>query len=173
MRVRQGVTLPGTRDGPELGAMIVDLDPTVPNRQAAIASGDDDVTEALATMGRRLQDAGADFLVMVCNTAHVFLDGVRHDTSVPFINIVDESVAAVRTLCPDARLAQPRTPVWKRFATGVRGCASTVRENVKLIIQSNQEHQRVDAVCPITDPELLVASQQSTCQQVERVLAST
>jgi len=53
--------------------MIVDHDPTVPNRQEAIRGEDSDVADRLAAMARRLQDAGADFLVMVCNTAHVFL----------------------------------------------------------------------------------------------------
>lgn len=83
--------------------MIVDHDPTVPNRQAAIASGNDDVSPHLAAMARRLEAAGADFLVMVCNTAHVFLDGVRATTSIPFISIIDESVAEIEALCPVAK----------------------------------------------------------------------
>ena len=56
--------------------LIVDQDPTVPNRQVAIRTGVDDVSPHLAAMAQRLENAGADFLVMVCNTAHVFLDGV-------------------------------------------------------------------------------------------------
>ena len=83
--------------------MIVDQDPTVPNRQAAIRTGDDDVTPALARMARRLQDAGADFLVMVCNTAHAFLDGVRRDTSIPFISIIDESIAESECVAGNAK----------------------------------------------------------------------
>lgn len=83
--------------------MVVDHDPSIPNRQIAIASGEDDVTARLGVMARRLQAAGADFLVMVCNTAHVFLDDVRATTTIPFIDIIEESVAEVERLCPAAR----------------------------------------------------------------------
>jgi aspartate racemase len=83
--------------------MIVDHDPTIPNRQAAIESGHDDVSARLAAMAMRLENAGADFLVMVCNTAHVFLDGVRSSTTIPFVSIIDESVAEIGRRCAEAR----------------------------------------------------------------------
>ena len=83
--------------------MIVDQDPSVPNRQEAIRNGSPDVTHALGAMAKRLEDAGAEFLVMVCNTAHVFLDDVHAKTRIPFISIVDESVKEIDRLCPDAR----------------------------------------------------------------------
>ena len=83
--------------------MIVDHDPTVPNRQRAIREGLTDVTDALGAMAKRLEEAGADFLVMVCNTAHVFLDGVHANTNIPFINIIDESVNEIDRICPEAR----------------------------------------------------------------------
>lgn len=83
--------------------MIVDQDPTIPNRQAAIDGGIDDVTPRLAAMASRLENAGADFLVMVCNTAHVFLDGVRAETSIPFISIIEETIAEVDRVRPNAQ----------------------------------------------------------------------
>jgi len=39
----------------------------------------------------------------VCNTAHVFLDGVHSGTNIPFISIIDESVSEIDRNCPDAR----------------------------------------------------------------------
>jgi len=54
-------------------------------------------------MAKRLEDAGADFLVMVCNTAHIFLDDVHANTSIPFINIIDESVNEIDRVCADAQ----------------------------------------------------------------------
>lgn len=82
--------------------MLVDNDPGVPNRQAAIRTGHDDVSARLAEMAVRLENAGAEFLVMVCNTAHSFLDDVHEKTRIPFISIIDESVATVLRICPDA-----------------------------------------------------------------------
>ena len=84
--------------------MIIDQDPTIPNRQRAIQSGNDDVSPRLAAMAWRLEAAGADFLVMVCNTAHVFLDGVRATSGIPFVSIIDESIAEVERLCPSAKV---------------------------------------------------------------------
>lgn len=84
--------------------MIVDQDPTVPNRQAAIDGGNDDVSPHLAAMAARLENAGADFLVMVCNTAHVFLDGVRANTRIPFISLIEETIAEIDRVRPDAEV---------------------------------------------------------------------
>jgi len=83
--------------------MLVEQDPTVPNRQEAINSGVDLVSPHLAQMARRLESGGAQFLVMVCNTAHVFLDEARATTSIPFISIIDESVAEIEKTCPGAK----------------------------------------------------------------------
>jgi len=84
--------------------MIVDQNPTVPDRQAAIREGLTDVSDALGDMAKGLENAGADFLVMVCNTAHVFLDGVHASTRIPFISIIEESVRAIDALCPEAKM---------------------------------------------------------------------
>jgi aspartate racemase len=83
--------------------MIVDHNPKVPNRQAAILGGAADPGTALAAMATRLEQAGADFLVMVCNSAHAFLEPVRRATTIPFISIVDVSIREVEAIRPDAR----------------------------------------------------------------------
>lgn len=83
--------------------MIVDHNPQVPDRQQAINGDSAPVSAALAAMARRLEAAGADFLVMPCNTAHAFYDEARSAVSVPFINIVEETVAAIDAVAPEAR----------------------------------------------------------------------
>lgn len=83
--------------------MIVDQNPTIPDRQAAIRNGTGDVSDALGVMAKRLEDAGADFLVMVCNTAHIFIDGVYASTNIPFIHLIEESVKEIDVVSPDAK----------------------------------------------------------------------
>lgn len=83
--------------------LIVDQDPGIPSRTQAIRDGSREVTRALGEMAQRLENAGADFLVMVCNTAHVFLDDVHAKTKIPFIHIVDESVNEIERMCPGAK----------------------------------------------------------------------
>ena len=83
--------------------MIVEHNPKVPNRQAAIASRDAAVARVLADMARRLQEAGADFLVMPCNSAHAFSEPIRQATSIPFVSIITETVGEIGRVLPGAR----------------------------------------------------------------------
>lgn len=83
--------------------MIVDHNPKVPDRQAAILRGGADPGAELAAMATRLENAGADFLVMPCNSAHAFLEPVREATTIPFVSIVALSIREAGSICPDAR----------------------------------------------------------------------
>ena len=82
--------------------MLVDHNPTVPNRQAFILGGDEDPGPAMAAMARRLEAAGADFLVIPCNTAYAFQDSILDVIGIPLISIIDESIAAVDENAPGA-----------------------------------------------------------------------
>ncbi|MEJ2129395.1 MAG: amino acid racemase [Woeseiaceae bacterium] len=79
--------------------MIVDHDPTVPNRQNAILDKGKDPGPALARMAKRLEDAGADFLVIPCNTAHVFEQSILDAVGIPLVSIVEETVDALPEEC--------------------------------------------------------------------------
>jgi aspartate racemase len=75
--------------------MLVDNNPKVPNRQAAILADGVDPRSELAAMAARLEASGADFLVIPCNTAYVFRDAVNEAVGIPLISIIDVTVAAV------------------------------------------------------------------------------
>ena len=74
--------------------MIVDHNPLVPNRQNALLGDGEDPAPAIAAMAKGLQEAGADFLVMPCNTAHAYAAAIAGATSIPLVSIIDVSVAA-------------------------------------------------------------------------------
>jgi len=74
--------------------MVVDHNPTVPDRQSALLDGGEDPGLVIASMAAGLQTAGADFLVMPCNTAHVYLESMLDAINIPFISIIDLTVAA-------------------------------------------------------------------------------
>ncbi len=75
--------------------MLVDHNPTVPNRQTAILDNGEDPGPALAEMAKRLEQAGADMLVIPCNTAYVFAVSVREAVNIPLISIIDVTIDAV------------------------------------------------------------------------------
>jgi aspartate racemase len=74
--------------------MLVDSNPHVPNRQEALLRGGEDPGPALAAMAKGLQTAGADFLVMPCNTAHAFKDAIVAAVEIPLVSIIDVTVDA-------------------------------------------------------------------------------
>ena len=71
--------------------MLVDHDPSVPNRQQAIFDDDKRVGTHLAEMAVSLEQNGADFLVMPCNSAHAFESEILASVGIPFISIVEET----------------------------------------------------------------------------------
>ena len=52
--------------------------------------------ELLATDARRLQDAGADLIVLCTNTMHLVAPAIEAAISVPFIHLADATATAVR-----------------------------------------------------------------------------
>ena len=73
--------------------MLIDHNPKVPNRNDSIKGIGEDVGPHLADMAKRLEHAGADFLVMVCNTAHAFKGDIEQAVKIPFVSIIDEVTA--------------------------------------------------------------------------------
>lgn len=84
---------PATRDEHHIH-ILVDLDPSVPDRTAAILGVGDEPGEHLAAMARGLQAAGADILVMPCNSAHAFASSVRDAVTIPLVDWPAEAAAA-------------------------------------------------------------------------------
>lgn len=74
--------------------MIVDNDPSVPSRQDAILRDGADPGPKLARMAKGLEEAGADFLVIPCNSAHAFAKAVTDAVDIPLLSIIDVTVAA-------------------------------------------------------------------------------
>jgi aspartate racemase len=56
-------------------------------------------------MARRLESAGADLLILPCNTAHFFIGEALRGVAVPFIDMIDETVKTCRDALPgDGRI---------------------------------------------------------------------
>ena len=88
---------PATSDQDHLHVLI-DSNPKTPNRNLAIAGQGPCPGDTLRQSALRLQAAGADFLVMPCNTAHAFKDWIINAVDIPFIDIIDETVAHIQCL---------------------------------------------------------------------------
>ncbi|MFT5485068.1 MAG: aspartate racemase [Halieaceae bacterium] len=82
---------PGSKDQDHI-RVLIDHNPTIPNRQESIAGTGPDVTADLKAMAQGLETAGADFLVMSCNTAHAYQRPIQEAVNIPFISIIDTAV---------------------------------------------------------------------------------
>jgi aspartate racemase len=85
---------PGTAEQDDV-RLLVDSNPAVPDRNAAIAGTGTSPGPYLAAMARGLERAGADFLVMPCNAAHAFVDHIVAATRLPFVHLIKETTRAV------------------------------------------------------------------------------
>ncbi len=90
---------PAARDQDHL-RILIDNNAKVPDRTAAILGKGPDPLPYLEASARTLEAAGADFLVMPCNTAHHWLGELRQRVGVPVLDMVAETASAVRNHKP-------------------------------------------------------------------------
>jgi len=74
--------------------LLVDQNPKIPSRQRAILDSAASPGPCLAAMAARLEACDCDFLVMPCNTAHVFTDEILAATRIPLVSIIDVTMQA-------------------------------------------------------------------------------
>ncbi len=83
--------------------VLVDSNPKLPDRNAAIAGRGPSPGPGLASMARGLEASGADVLVMACNTAHAFEPDIRGAVKIPFLSMIEATVEAVLQRSPGVR----------------------------------------------------------------------
>ena len=108
---------PATHDEDHV-PLLIQSDPRIPGRPAAILRGGPSPLPALLAGRDRLIAVGALALAMPCNTAHVWLPELRQGCPVPFLSIVDAS-------CDEAAArAKPGA------AIGIIGTEATLRSRL-------------------------------------------
>jgi aspartate racemase len=85
--------------------VIIYSNPEIPPRTDAILKTGPSPTPLLVDGFRRLHDAGADFVVMPCLTAHYFIPEILQQVDLPMINLLDESVRWAKEKIPEIRKA--------------------------------------------------------------------
>ena len=87
--MRRLVEIVPARDDADHVPLLVDMNPQVPSRIAHfLEGGGEDPGPTLARMARGLEAAGAEALVMPCNTAHAYAAAIRGAVAIPFLDMV-------------------------------------------------------------------------------------
>ncbi len=78
--------------------VLIDNNPQIPDRTASILDGGLSPVPTLLDMANKLEVAGADFLVIPCNTSHYFYENLAEDIDIPILNMLDLVVEEIVNL---------------------------------------------------------------------------
>lgn len=81
--------------------IIIDNNTKIPDRTSFLL----DMTKenplpALINSARGLEDAGADLIIMPCNTAHYFYKEIKESINIPFFNMIEETAIWIKEKYP-------------------------------------------------------------------------
>ena len=76
--------------------IISDVNTNIPDRTAAILHGGEDPAPEMIRSAKRLRAAGAEMLLMPCNTAHYFYDRVAAAVDIPVLHMPRLTAAVLR-----------------------------------------------------------------------------
>lgn len=118
--------------------MIVDNNPKIPSRiKALIEGGGENPGPEIAAMAQRLERAGADFLVIPCNTAHHYWSYAAEAVDVPVWHLVDLTLARIETeVGAPARVGMLASPALRRVQLYEQRCAA---HGVSLLYPKREE----------------------------------
>jgi aspartate racemase len=97
--MRRVIAATPARDDCDHLHMIVDCNPHVPSRIAALVDGTGaSPAPELVRMARRLEAAGAGMLAIACNTAHAYAGDIRAAVPIPLLDMIELTADAVAAL---------------------------------------------------------------------------
>lgn len=76
--------------------VLIDSDPAIPDRTAGILGRGPSPLEELTCCAKRLERAGADILMIPCNTAHFYYDAIKAATSLPILHMLRLTAAEIK-----------------------------------------------------------------------------
>lgn len=83
--------------------VIIDNNPKIPDRTEAIVSGGPSPLPAIVKTAKNLEKAGADFVVMPCNTAHYYFEDLKKSIGLPVLNMIELTAEAIKKGFPNTK----------------------------------------------------------------------
>ncbi len=122
--------------------IIIDNNPKIENRTRAILSGNTSLlVRQLCETAENLRGAGADFIVIPCNTAHYFLEEIRKAVNIEVLDMIRETAHFIKRKLPGVEKA------------GLLATTATVKtglyrqaleeQGIEILIPSGADQERV------------------------------
>ena len=78
--------------------MIVDNDTRIPDRTEAILGKCESPVPEMLASAKRLEAAGADFIVIACHAAHYFVDDIKDKIGIPILEMPEETAKLLKLM---------------------------------------------------------------------------
>ncbi len=72
--------------------ILIDSNTSIPDRTRSIIANGESPLKEMVKSARSLENCGADFLIMSCNTAHYYYKDICSAINIPFLNMLEETV---------------------------------------------------------------------------------
>jgi len=72
--------------------VLIDSNTNIPDRTKSIISRAESPLNEMIKSAKNLENSGADFLIMSCNTAHYYYNDLCQAINIPFLNMLEETV---------------------------------------------------------------------------------
>lgn len=121
--------------------ILIDNNTAIPDRTKAILKGGTDPLPELVKSAKLLKKAGADFIIMPCNTAHYFYDGLKKSSGLPVIHMIEEVAKHLKGKYKKAGLLATDGTVQSGIYTKVLN-----RYGIELVIPGKNDQKKVMAL---------------------------
>lgn len=123
--------------------IIIDNNPKIPSRSRAVLYGEASPVPMMRETVQNLERAGADFIIIPCNTSHFFYEDVQDAVHIPILHIIEETINYILRKSPDIK----RIGLLATYVTVREGLYSKAldKREITTIIPSEEEQSVVSA----------------------------
>ncbi|MFH0867823.1 MAG: amino acid racemase [Candidatus Woesearchaeota archaeon] len=106
------------------------------------AIGEERYIPYLVDAAKRLEKAGADFLVMPCNTLHIFIENIKNSVKIPVLSIVEETVKYLnsKNISKVGILATPSALKQKLYETALE------KERIEQVVPNEFDQAKIGKI---------------------------
>tara|TARA_Y100000310_G_C20571494_1_gene758252 strand:+ start:92 stop:844 length:753 start_codon:yes stop_codon:yes gene_type:complete len=110
----------------------------IPHRINFIYGNSENPIPEMISTAKKLESAGADVIIMPCNTAHYFIKDIQSHINIPFMSLIEETVLFIKRNFPMVK------------KVGILGTNLTIREK---LYENELNMQNLEAVLPNSKEE--------------------
>lgn len=83
--------------------IIIDNNPKIPSRTRAVVLGEQSPLPAMIETAKNLENAGADLIIIPCNSAHYYIEDLKKSIHTPILNIIEITAKYLAENLPNVR----------------------------------------------------------------------